>query len=198
MRVAWLLCFMQLRLARSQYDATNSSNKTELHIGFITSFGGQYNSSGTVPAVEMALEQINSRTDVLPNYTLSLHEGMVGDSQVALIQVSLVYTICILRCCNTTMRVACACTMHAMCADNAMCSQPFMCITSEQFVRNRIACAYLLLFAKLQQLDLCVQIYVCAAIVRVCACTDGQTTSTKLGVEMMNSNRYGSIDRHIW
>lgn len=195
MRVTWLLCFMQLRLARSQYDATNSSNKTELHIGFITSFGGQYNSSGTVPAVEMALEQINSRTDVLPNYTLSLHEGMVGDSQVAIIQVLLVYTICILRC-RILLYALLVRGQCMQCARTMQCARsPLMC---EQFLRNRIACSYLLLFAKLQQLDLCVQIYVCAAVVRVCACTDGQTTSTKLGVEMMNSNRYGSIDRHIW
>ena len=83
MRVAWLLCLLQLRLTKSQFDATNSSsNKTKLYIAFMTSFGGQYNSSGTVPAVEMALEQINSRTDVLSDYTLSLYEGMVGDSQV--------------------------------------------------------------------------------------------------------------------
>ena len=142
MRVAWLLCFMQLRLARSQYDATNSSNKTELHIGFITSFGGQYNSSGTVPAVEMALEQINSRTDVLPNYTLSLHEGMVGDSQVAIIQILLVYTICVLRCCNTTIRIACAWTMQ--CAQTMQCARSPLCVqlANSLYVTAQLACIY--------------------------------------------------------
>ena len=72
-----LLCLLQLYLVRSQVAANNT---TELYIAYITSFGGQYVSSGTVPAVEMALEEINSRADVLPNYKLSL---IVGDSQVA-------------------------------------------------------------------------------------------------------------------
>ena len=74
---ACLLCLLQLHHARSQVAANNT---TELYIAFITSFGGQYVSSGTVPAVEMALEEINNRSDVLPNYKLSL---FVGDSQVA-------------------------------------------------------------------------------------------------------------------
>ena len=74
--MAWLLCLLQLHHARSQVAANNT---TELYIAFITSFGGQYVSSGTVPAVEIALEEINNRADVLPNYKLSL---FVGDSQV--------------------------------------------------------------------------------------------------------------------
>lgn len=59
-----------------------AQNETELHIAFITSFGRQYNSSGTVPALELALEEINNRRDVLPGYNLSLFEGAYGDSQV--------------------------------------------------------------------------------------------------------------------
>lgn len=59
-----------------------AQNETALHIAFITSFGRQYNSSGTVPALELALQEINNRRDVLPGYNLSLFEGTYGDSQV--------------------------------------------------------------------------------------------------------------------
>lgn len=48
---------------------------------FITSFG-QYglNSSGVVPAVDMALADINNRSDLLPGYSLTYDQ--VKDSQV--------------------------------------------------------------------------------------------------------------------
>ena len=48
----------------------------------ITSFGGfgRYNSSGTLPAAEIALREINNRSDILPGYNL-VHDE-VRDSQV--------------------------------------------------------------------------------------------------------------------
>ena len=78
-RVACLICLLQLQVVRSQYV---TGNKTELYIAFITSFGKQYNSSGTVPALELALEVINNCSEVLHDYRLSLFEGQIGDSQV--------------------------------------------------------------------------------------------------------------------
>ena len=74
------LCQFLLLLspARAQ-DATD--NRTELRIVYITSSGGEYNSSGTIPAIEIALEQINDRSDVLPDYRLKYE---LGDSQVAI------------------------------------------------------------------------------------------------------------------
>ena len=38
----------------------------------VTSYGGtgRYNSSGTLPAAEIALREINSRPDILPGYNL--------------------------------------------------------------------------------------------------------------------------------
>jgi len=78
-QVACLICLLQLHVVRSQYA---TDNKTELYIAFITSFGKQYNSSGTVPALELALDVINNCSEVLRDYKLSLFEGTIGDSQV--------------------------------------------------------------------------------------------------------------------
>ena len=49
----------------------NSSTGTcPLYIGLILSFGGDYDSSGSVPGVQIALDQINADPDLLPGYTL--------------------------------------------------------------------------------------------------------------------------------
>ena len=77
--VACLISLFQLHVVRSQYA---TDNKTELYIAFITSYGKQYNSSGTVPALELALEEINNSSEVLRDYKLSLFKGRIGDSQV--------------------------------------------------------------------------------------------------------------------
>ena len=47
--------------------------------GLIVSFGGSFNSSGAVPGVRVALDQINNATNLLPGY--SLHYALT-DSQV--------------------------------------------------------------------------------------------------------------------
>ena len=43
------------------------------------SFGGAYTSSGVIPGIQVALDQINSRQDILPGYTLHY---TLQDSQV--------------------------------------------------------------------------------------------------------------------
>lgn len=63
-------------------DDAPPDNRTELRILYITSFGGEYNSSGSIPAVEIAMEQINNSSDILEDYRL-VYE--VGDSQVGLV-----------------------------------------------------------------------------------------------------------------
>ena len=45
--------------------------KTNLYFSFITTMTGDFVASGAIPAVDLALEQINNRTDILPNYTLN-------------------------------------------------------------------------------------------------------------------------------
>ena len=52
-----------------------------LFVELITSFGGSFVSSGIVPAIQVALDQINSRPDILPGYTL--HYALL-DSQVSI------------------------------------------------------------------------------------------------------------------
>lgn len=57
-------------------SAAVSSQKTVLHIGgFIevnTSHKG-WNSAGVQPAIDLAIKQINNRTDILPNHTIQIH-----------------------------------------------------------------------------------------------------------------------------
>ena len=60
-------------------SATNSSDdeldgKIPLYFAYITTFTGGFIASGGIPIVDMALQQINSRDDVLTNYTLGYTE----------------------------------------------------------------------------------------------------------------------------
>ena len=45
-------------------------NKTALYFALVLSFGGQYLSSGSIPGVQVALDQINSDASILPGYEL--------------------------------------------------------------------------------------------------------------------------------
>lgn len=56
-----------------------TDGRTPIVFGLIVSFGGSFNSSGAVPGVRVALDQINNNTDLLPGY--SLHYAL-SDSQV--------------------------------------------------------------------------------------------------------------------
>ena len=50
---------------------TMASNTRRIYFGHITSFGDSgYNSSGAVPAVELAVEHINNNPSILPGYKL--------------------------------------------------------------------------------------------------------------------------------
>ena len=62
-------------------SSARASNTTTLHFSFITSFGRLgFNASGVVPAVDLALEQINSRSDLLAGY--ELRYPILRDSEV--------------------------------------------------------------------------------------------------------------------
>ena len=56
-----------------------NDTRTPLYFGFITSFSGDFVSSGSVPGVQVALDQINSNPSLLPGYTLHY---TLTDSQV--------------------------------------------------------------------------------------------------------------------
>ena len=62
----------------------------QLHFSYITSKSGTFVSSGGIPVVDLALEQINNRTDILPNYTLSY--TTILDSQVC----KATFSVCII------------------------------------------------------------------------------------------------------
>ncbi len=55
------------------------ANKTALYVGAFFPFGGGWNGSGVIPAVQMAIDDINSRPDILPGYELKM---VWNDTQV--------------------------------------------------------------------------------------------------------------------
>ena len=52
-----------------------------LRFSYITTKTGEFISSGSIPVVDLALEQINNRTDILPGY--SLNYTNILDSKVS-------------------------------------------------------------------------------------------------------------------
>ena len=58
---------------------SESRHPKPLVFGLIMSFGGNFDSSGAVPGVRVALDRINNDTSLLPGYTL--HYAL-SDSQV--------------------------------------------------------------------------------------------------------------------
>ena len=55
--------------------------KIPLSFSYITTKTGGFVSSGSIPVVDLALEQINNRTDILSNYTLNY--TVILDSKVS-------------------------------------------------------------------------------------------------------------------
>ena len=67
----------------SYHAGSSLSDERNLTFMLITSFGQfGHNSSGALPAADMALEHINNNTDILPGYNLMYDE--VRDSKVKL------------------------------------------------------------------------------------------------------------------
>ena len=60
-------------------NSTKTQEKIPLYIGGIFSLGGLWDGSGILPAVEMGLDHINNRVDILPEYELRM---VWNDSQV--------------------------------------------------------------------------------------------------------------------
>ena len=58
-----------------------NEEKTDLYFSYMTT---KTFAIGALPVVDLALEQINNRTDILPNYTLSYTN--ILDSTVSLFQ----------------------------------------------------------------------------------------------------------------
>lgn len=69
--------------ARTSAAAAATSGAKNLTFMLVTSSGRfGYNSSGTLPAANIALEMINNRSDILPGYNLVY--DTVRDSEVSL------------------------------------------------------------------------------------------------------------------
>ena len=77
------LCFVSaLPGSEAKIEVKNTDTKN-LTFVFITSWGGYgFNSSGTLPAAEIALRDINSHADLLPGYNLVYDE--IRDSKVSM------------------------------------------------------------------------------------------------------------------
>ena len=60
--------------------SNDTATTVPIYFALIMSFGGAFNSSGTVPGVQIALDLINSHPNLLPGY--SLHYTAT-DSQVS-------------------------------------------------------------------------------------------------------------------
>ena len=63
-----LLCL--LAVACANVGAQELENITDLHVAFITSFEGDYDSSVAVPAARLAADKINEDENLLPGYRL--------------------------------------------------------------------------------------------------------------------------------
>ena len=80
-----VLCSAQSEqsLYKEVYPPVNLNGSTDLssHLFFalVQSFGAQFNGSGNIAGIKVALDRINNSTDILPGYTLHY---TLTDSQV--------------------------------------------------------------------------------------------------------------------
>ena len=79
----WFPLLILLTISLSLRLLVSAADNKNLTFMLVTSWGGfGYNSSGTLPAAEIALRNINSRPDLLPGYNLVHNE--VRDSEVSI------------------------------------------------------------------------------------------------------------------
>ena len=58
-------------ISRNQLDCLVSQHETcPLYIALMMSFGGEFDSSGVIPGVQLAIDQINDDPTILPGYSL--------------------------------------------------------------------------------------------------------------------------------
>ena len=73
-----------------------AADKIPLYFSFITAKTGGFISSGSIPIIDKALEQINSRSDILENYILQYNE--VQDSNVSLLSIIVILFTIFVQC----------------------------------------------------------------------------------------------------
>ena len=69
----------QLQTVQDCTPETSSGSTCPLFFGLLSSFGGIYRTSGCIPGVKMALDEINNDSSLLPGYVLHY---TLKDSQV--------------------------------------------------------------------------------------------------------------------
>ena len=79
------------------YPEETLPNTTTLTFGLMQSFGGTYNGSGSIPGVQLALDNINQAQELLPGYTLRfvLRDSFVSHRERAVTSCLPVLALCI-------------------------------------------------------------------------------------------------------
>ena len=81
-----VICLLCSLLHLSVGAHRNNEDKSPLHFAYITTKTGDFIASGSIPIVDMALEMINERDDILQNYTLNYTDVLdSGVSELGLV-----------------------------------------------------------------------------------------------------------------
>ena len=65
-----VLSLVMLMSSVQQMHCQSNDSRIPLYFSYITTKTGDYVGAGAIPAVDLALEQINNSSSILPNYTL--------------------------------------------------------------------------------------------------------------------------------
>ena len=65
-----VLILIMLMSSLQQVHGQSNDSRIPLYFSYITTKTGDYVGAGAIPAVDLALEQINNSSSILPNYTL--------------------------------------------------------------------------------------------------------------------------------
>ena len=76
-----VLILVMLMSSQQQAYCQSNDSRIPLYFSYITTKTGDYVGSGAIPAVDLALEQINNDSSILPNYILQYTD--ILDSNVS-------------------------------------------------------------------------------------------------------------------
>ena len=76
-----VLILVVLMSSLQQVHGQSNDSRIPLYFSYITTKTGDYVGAGAIPAVDLALEQINNSSSILPNYTLEYTD--ILDSNVS-------------------------------------------------------------------------------------------------------------------
>ena len=76
-----MLILAVLMSSLQQVHSQSNDSRIPLYFSYITTKTGDYVGAGAIPAVDLALEQINNSSSILPNYTLEYTD--ILDSNVS-------------------------------------------------------------------------------------------------------------------